>query len=150
MPITSAFLASPPRRSTMSFVTAPGPHPRSTILRRPGQITRSMIQRFTSVKKGCRVNASNEKRSASSSQRTCIPTPALPLANPQRTQVHVQVVVNTVAYNALRVQVGRPGGVYFLAVREEGDCPPRHHDAELVRGLPGAVGLHHGVARRPA
>ncbi len=63
IPITSALRASS-SRSRMSFVTAPGPHPKSTILRRPGQITRSTIHRLTSVKNGWRVNASNENRSS--------------------------------------------------------------------------------------
>jgi len=45
-----------------------GSAPRSTILRRPGPMTRSTIHRLTSVKKGCRVNASNEKRSSSAWQ----------------------------------------------------------------------------------
>jgi len=40
----------PPRRSRMSFVTAPGPHPRS-ILRRPGPMTAPRSNRLTSVKK---------------------------------------------------------------------------------------------------
>src|SRR6266446_91127 len=54
-----------PTRSRMSSVTAPGPQPRSTITCRPGQITRSRIQRLTCVKNGCRVNGVNEKRSSS-------------------------------------------------------------------------------------
>src|SRR6266516_4731064 len=52
-------------RSRISAVTAPGPQPRSTITCRPGQMTRSRIQRLTYVKNGCRVNGVNEKRSSS-------------------------------------------------------------------------------------
>src|SRR6266446_643383 len=52
-------------RSRMSSVMAPGPQPRSTITSRPGQITRSRIQRLTYAKNGCRVKGVNEKRSSS-------------------------------------------------------------------------------------
>src|SRR5213078_1642320 len=74
MPMTLALRASS-SRSKISFVTAPGPQPKSTILRRPGHMTRSTIQRLTSVKNGWRVNASNEKRSDSSTVRLTMRPP---------------------------------------------------------------------------
>src|SRR5437764_5712345 len=87
-------------RSRISFVTAPGPHPRSTILRRPGQITRSTIQRLTSVKNGCRVNASNEKRSDSSTVRLAMRPPVLQLVDPERAQVYIEIVIHAIAHDS--------------------------------------------------
>jgi hypothetical protein len=64
-PMTRGGGSVPEVRSRISLVTAPGPHPRSTITWRPGQITFSTIQRLTCVKKGCRVNGVNENLSLS-------------------------------------------------------------------------------------
>src|SRR2546426_1863696 len=58
-------------RSRMSSVTAPGPQPRSTMTWRPGQITRSRIQRLTYEKNGCRVNGVRSEEHTSELQSPC-------------------------------------------------------------------------------
>src|SRR5947207_3238885 len=142
-------LPASPSRSRISFVTAPGPHPKSTILRRPGQITRSTIQRLTSVKNGWRVNASNEKRSDSSTVRLAMRPPVLQPMDCERAQVYVEIVIHAIARNTLGIESGCVGGVDFLAVHLEADLPTAHYDAQLVHGLAGRVGLHDRVVVGP-
>src|SRR2546429_1050830 len=64
-------------------------------------------------------------------------------------QVYVEIVIDAIAHDTLGIESGGVGGVDFLAVHLEGDFPATHHDAQLVHGLAGRIGLDDRVVVGP-